>query len=81
LDKLDQQLADCFSIVFPGLDSTEIAMASMETFAEWDSLKTLTLMMVIEEEIGLNIPVEEFESLTSYQLLLAYLAAATGAVS
>ena len=77
MDNLEQQLVECFRIVFPGLGSADVPTASMETLIEWDSLKTLTLMMVIEEEMGLNIPVEEFENLTSFQSLSSYLHAST----
>ena len=45
----------------------------MVTFKEWDSLRMITLVVVIEEEFEVTVPVDEIENLTSFQTLHDYL--------
>lgn len=59
----------CFITVFPKLQEAEVTSASMATFKEWDSLRMITLVVVIEEEFEVTVPVDEIENLTSFQTL------------
>ena len=73
MDDLENRLTTSFVTVFPKLQRTEVSSVSMATFHEWDSLKMITLIVVIEEEFEIVLPVEEIENLTSFQTLLNYL--------
>ncbi len=73
MDDLENCLTACFTTVFPKLREAEVASASMATFKEWDSLRMLTLVVVIEEEFEVTVPVDEIENLTSFQTLHDYL--------
>jgi acyl carrier protein len=59
--------------VFPELSDQEIPSASVETVEAWDSVVTITLLTVIEEEFGIQFEPEALEQLTSYQSILDHL--------
>ncbi len=66
MDDLENRLTACFITVFPKLQEAEVTSASMATFKEWDSLGMLTLVVVIEEEFEVTVPLDEIENLTSF---------------
>lgn len=70
MPELEERLAGCFAVVFPDLRAGEIPRASHTSVANWDSLATVTLVSVIEEEFNLPIPAEDFESMISFELVL-----------
>jgi acyl carrier protein len=51
----EERLTECFRSVFPDLSSDEILRASSASVATWDSLATVTLVSLIEEEFGVTI--------------------------
>ncbi len=73
MDNSRERLTSCFSTVFPDLAPDEIPLASMASVGKWDSLATITLLTVIEEEFDLQIPPEDLEQLVSFDLILDYL--------
>ena len=72
------RLTKCFSSVLPELSKEEIASANIETVEAWDSVVTITLLTVIEEEFGIEFEVDALERLTSYQSILDHLTQVTG---
>jgi len=73
MDETRARLVKCFAAVFPDLTPAEIERASPATVAAWDSLANVTLLTVVEEEFGVEIPVDDLETLASFDLLLDYL--------
>jgi acyl carrier protein len=69
----EQRLRRCFSAVFPTLAADEISNAAPETTAVWDSLASLTLLRVVEEEFGVEIDPLDFADLGSFNRLLRYI--------
>ena len=67
------RLARCFAAVFPELSDREIRTASPASVGSWDSLASVTLVSVLEEEFNLEIAPEDVEQLVSFQLVLDYL--------
>ena len=67
-----ERLIRCFEAVFPQLSQPEIVKASAAAIGSWDSVSTVTLISVVEEEFGVRVAPEEFEDLTSFALLLDY---------
>ena len=67
------RLAKCFAAVFPELSDPEIQMASPASVGSWDSLASVTLISVLEEEFNVEIAPEDVEQLVSFQLVLDYL--------
>jgi acyl carrier protein len=73
MDKVEERLLRSFGVIFPDLKEDELRRASMESVTDWDSVATVTLINVIEEEFEIQIPVEEVEGLLSFRLFLNYL--------
>ena len=80
MDRTEARLEECFSKVFPDLTSEQIRNAAAGRVAAWDSVATVTLLMLIQEEFGVVPDMDRFEEFTSYQSLLDYVreAAAEG---
>ena len=76
---VEQRLLTCFSAVFPERSGTELVSASREAMQEWDSLASVTLLTVVNEEFDTGIDLFDFQNLGSFQSLLEYLQATTGA--
>ena len=69
----NSRLSSCFGAVFPELPADQLVNASASSIASWDSVATITLFSVIEEEFGITIAPEEIPDLVSYELILDYL--------
>jgi acyl carrier protein len=76
---VEDRLAACFTAVFPELDPSEVATASTETVEPWDSLASLTLVAVIEEEFEVAIDDLDLSELGSYAAFRDYLQRASPA--
>ena len=70
MSEIETRLQKCFLTIFPQLEKEEIPSAGMTSVAEWDSLATVTLVAVLEEEFHFEFSSEELEYLTSYELIL-----------
>lgn len=69
------RLIKCFAAVFPALSDALIQQATPNTVAGWDSLASITLISVIEEEFGIEIDPEDIEQLVSFEQVLQYVTA------
>ena len=68
-----ERLARCFQLVFPKLkDDPAVSSATQATVEEWDSVSTITLVNVIEDEFQIEIDFEALGDLTSFDLILDY---------
>lgn len=63
----------CFQAVFPDLSEAEIPRASMTSVGSWDSLASVTLIAVVEEEFDIQVAPEDLERFVSFELILDYL--------
>jgi acyl carrier protein len=72
------RLQRCFSAVLPTLSAEQIAQASPATVAGWDSVASVTLFALIEEEFAVEIDVQDMQNLLSFENLLGYLQEKTG---
>lgn len=73
MDEMEKRLATCFSSVLPELAPEEIRQASATSLESWDSVTTVTLIAVIEEEFGISIDDVDPAKFDSFQNILAYL--------
>jgi acyl carrier protein len=73
MSNINDRLLKCFSVVFPELSEEEITRASTNSVANWDSLATVNLLAVSEEEFNIQFTPEDFEYLISFTLILDYL--------
>lgn len=69
----EERLKSCFHVVFPDLSTDAIRSASTDTVSAWDSIATITLMNVVEDEFGLAIDLDDLAGFDSFQKLLDYL--------
>ena len=69
MSNVEARLIRCFSLVFPELTEAEIPRASMASVGSWDSLASINLVTVIEEEFGIQIEPEELGELASFEMV------------
>jgi acyl carrier protein len=70
LPRLQRLLADLFARAEDDITPA----TSAETLSEWDSLKHLQLMLMLEEEFHVQISPETMEQLTSIERIATWLA-------
>lgn len=69
LSRLQRLFADLFA-----LSEHDVTLdTSAETLAEWDSLKHLQLMLMLEEEFRVQVSPETMEQLTSVERIAVWL--------
>ncbi len=73
MNDYEARLVKCFSAVFSELSETELRSASTSTLASWDSVTTVTLIALIEEEFKIEVDVEDLERFISFDSVLGYL--------
>ena len=81
MSDLEGCLILCFSSVLQELTETEIHNASTDSVGVWDSLSSVTLAAVIQEEFNLEIDPEILPSLESFEGFRDYLKTAAAAHS
>jgi len=74
-----ERLTKCFIAVFPDVDPGQIATAKPATVGDWDSVATVTLVSVLEEEFRIEIDSDDIEYLLSFGDALTYLNRRLGA--
>jgi acyl carrier protein len=72
MDEVQNRLAKCFEIVFPDLPASEIPASSQRTIAAWDSVATISLVSVIDDEFGFQMDFELLPELDSFERILSY---------
>jgi len=73
MDEMEKRLVACFSAVLPELGPEEIRRASATSLESWDSVTTVTLLAVVEEEFGITVDDVDPAKFDSFQNILAYL--------
>ena len=73
MDEMAARLASCFAAIFPGLMWQQISRPNVELLSAWDSLTTVRLWAVLQEEFGVEIRPDEMEQLTSFTAIYDYL--------
>ena len=73
MKNLRERLIGCFQTVFPHLSAEETPKVSVSSVAEWDSLVSVTLLGVLEEEFDVQLQPEDMEYLVSFELVEDYM--------
>jgi|YNPMSStandDraft_1061717.scaffolds.fasta_scaffold17493_2 acyl carrier protein len=73
LSELRERLLECFAAVFAELPRQALAEARAETTEAWDSVTTLTLLSVIEEQFGITFDLNRAGRLDSFAAIEAHL--------
>ncbi len=72
MDPVHNKLTKCFAAVFPDLPAAEIPSASLGRVPNWDSLATINLIALIEEEFQIQTEPEDLARLVSFNSILDY---------
>jgi acyl carrier protein len=73
MDEIQARLMKCFLAVFPDLTESEVARATSLSVEGWDSLASLTLLTVLEEEFAISIDPESLTEFVSFEGVKAIL--------
>jgi acyl carrier protein len=73
MDDVQKRLVRCFSAVFPTLSQDEVLQASTTSLKAWDSVASVTLFAMLEEEYDIEMDMNELAEMTSFERILAYL--------
>jgi len=73
MSEYESHLLRCFASVFPGLKQEELRSASAESLGIWDSLSSVTLAAVIQEEFNVEIDPDVLPRLDSFEAFRTYL--------
>jgi acyl carrier protein len=73
MDEMQSRLQKCFSEVFPSLSSDEILKADALNMESWDSVASVTLFALIEEEFGFEMDVGDMAERMSFASIADYL--------
>jgi len=73
MDVMEQKLVSCFSAVLPELSVDDITHARAASVAGWDSVATVSLLAIVEDEFGIAIEVDDLSQFDSFQGILGYL--------
>ena len=65
------RLVQCFKNVFPDLEEAEIPRATMERVEAWDSLASVTLIAIAEEDFGVEFLPDDLAHFVSFDEILA----------
>jgi acyl carrier protein len=76
MDDLNRRLVKCFRLVFPELPEPDIPAASPDSLHAWDSVATITLINVVEDEFGIEVDLDLLPELNSFARIREYIAAA-----
>jgi acyl carrier protein len=76
---IEDRLDGCFASAFPALAPEELASAGVDTVEEWDSLRAVVLVALLEEAFAIRIPARDYPELRSYAAVRDYLARRAGA--
>jgi acyl carrier protein len=73
MSNVSERLTKVFAAIFPELTPEEIAIASPSSVASWNSLATINIVSLVEEEFEIDIPPDRFEDMGSIELILDFL--------
>ena len=73
MNSTETRLMHCFQLVFPNLPENQIVTSTPASISAWDSVATVTLISVVEEEFGIRLDLENVEELISFEGFLKHL--------
>jgi acyl carrier protein len=76
MDDMRARLVGCFQTVFPDLTEAAIVAARQDDVPSWDSVATITLINVMEEEFQIPFDLDRLAEFNSFESISAYLLSA-----
>lgn len=74
---IEQRLTGCFTAAFPDIESGSIPQLVASECDAWDSLATVNLAGLIEEEFDLDINPDDAKNFVSFAKIAEFLSAAS----
>ena len=68
MNETTSKLRQCFITVFPDLPEDKIPSATQDNTPAWDSVASITLVNLIEDEFGITVDLERIGELASAAL-------------
>lgn len=69
MENLDERIKEAMASVF-GVDAATLNEdTTQDDITEWDSLKHLDLIVALEDEFGVTIPLEEVGNMTNFKYI------------
>ena len=68
-----KRLTKCFLVVFPEMTPEEVAEATTANTKNWDSVASVTLFTLIEEEFGNTISLDALDEFNTFRHILSHL--------
>ncbi len=73
MNNLNARLMQCFQTVFPDLPEQVISTVDQDTLDSWDSVASITLVNLIEEEFNIQMDYDVLADLNSFSRIHDYL--------
>jgi acyl carrier protein len=74
MNDISARLTKCFQTVFPDLPETSISTARQDSVPAWDSVATIMLVNVVEDEFRIQMDLERLPEFSSFDAISAYVA-------
>jgi acyl carrier protein len=68
-----RRLKRCFRDVFADALPEDVTTAEMGNVATWDSMMTWNLVLLLQEQFGITIGLDQIPNLTSFAAVAAYI--------
>ncbi len=78
MNDIETRLMECLQTVFPGVPAAELTEASVQTLEQWDSLATVTIVALVEEQFGIEVEPDDLTRFDSFAHIAAFLASRPG---
>jgi hypothetical protein len=69
MDDVQPRLLTCFQAVFPGRDAAALLRLNQASEPAWDSLASVTLVRLIEEQFNVQVDLFDMEEIDSFQTM------------
>lgn len=69
MENIDSRIKEVMSAVFGVEADTINEESSQDNIESWDSIKTLDLIVALEEEFGVTIPLEEVGNMVNFKYI------------
>ena len=76
MNDVTPRLIRCFQAVFPDMPEAQIPAATQQSVPTWDSVATVTLVNVVDEEFNVELDLEQLDQFDSFESFERHLSAA-----
>lgn len=78
MNEIKHRLIRCFAAVFDDINEAEMPNLEVKNTKSWDSLAFVMLMNLVQQEFSVEIPVEQLDSLDSFEKFYGHILSHSG---